>query len=65
MRKHGRLFCHSEPLFIVDGTMFESSAEVDAVISIEEIMRVEVSKDGSAYGMKGSNGAIIITTLNM
>lgn len=55
----------SEPLFIVDGTMFESSAEVDAVISIDDIMRVEVSKDGSAYGMKGSNGAIIITTLNM
>lgn len=53
----------SEPLFIVDGSQYESSADIDAAISMEDVMRVEVQKDGSAYGMKGSNGAIIITTL--
>ena len=53
----------SEPLFIVDGTNYESSSDVDSMVSIDDIMRVEVHKDGSAYGMKGANGAIIITTL--
>ena len=53
----------SEPLFMVDGTNYESSSDVDSMVSIDDIMRVEVHKDGSAYGMKGANGAIIITTL--
>ncbi len=53
----------SEPLFIVDGTQYESSQDVDSMLSIDDVNRVEVHKDGSAYGMQGSNGAIIITTL--
>ncbi len=53
----------SEPLFIVDGQQYESSQDVDAGVSVDDIVRIEVLKDGSAYGMKGSNGAIIITTL--
>ena len=55
----------SEPLFIVDGMQYERSADVDSNISVADIVRLEVVKDGSAYGMKGSNGAIIITTLHM
>lgn len=53
----------SEPLFIVDGMQYESSSDVDSSVSVDDIVRVEVVKDGSAYGMKGANGAIIITTL--
>ena len=53
----------SEPLFIVDGMQYESSSDVDSSVSIDDIVRLEVVKDGSAYGMKGANGAIIITTL--
>lgn len=53
----------SEPLFVVDGMQYESSQDVDSGVSVDDIVKVEVLKDGSAYGMKGSNGAIIITTL--
>lgn len=54
----------SEPLFIVDGMQYERSGDVDSNVSVADIVRLEVVKDGSAYGMKGSNGAIIITTLH-
>ena len=50
----------NEPLFVVDGTLYESSSEVDGVVSINDI---EMQKDGAAYGMKGANGVIIITTI--
>lgn len=53
----------NEPLFVVDGTLYESSSEVDGVVSINDIDKVEIQKDGAAYGMKGANGAIIITTI--
>ena len=53
----------NEPLFVVDGTLYESSSEVDGVVSINDIDKVEIQKDGVAYGMKGANGVIIITTI--
>lgn len=53
---------NTEPLFIVDGVQYENSADVDAAVSVSDIEKIEVMKDGAAYGMKGSNGAIIITT---
>lgn len=53
----------TEPLFVVDGTKYESSADVDASISVNDIEKIEVQKDGGAYGMKGANGVIIITTM--
>ena len=53
----------NEPLFVVDGTLYESSSEVDGVVSINDIDKVEIQKDGAAYGMKGANGVIIITTI--
>lgn len=53
----------TEPLFIVNGTQYENSSDVDSSISVNDIEKVEVLKDGSAYGMKGSNGVIIISTI--
>ena len=53
----------NEPLFVVDGTLYESSSEVDGVVSINDIDKVEIQKDGASYGMKGANGVIIITTI--
>ena len=53
----------NEPLFVVDGTLYESSSEVDGVVSINDIDKVEIQKDGAAYGMKGANGVIVITTI--
>lgn len=63
IRGGNSILLDSEPLFIVDGVQYESSQDVDAGVSVDDIVRIEVLKDGSAYGMKGSNGAIIITTL--
>lgn len=63
IRGGNSLSLDSEPLFIVDGAQYESSQDVEAGVSVDDIVRIEVLKDGSAYGMKGSNGAIIITTL--
>lgn len=63
IRGGNSLSLDSEPLFIVDGQQYESSQDVDAGVSVNDIVKLEVLKDGSAYGMKGSNGAIIITTL--
>ncbi|WP_291528727.1 TonB-dependent receptor [Bacteroides sp. UBA939] len=52
-----------EPLFVVDGIQYESSSAVDASVSVNDIEKIEVQKEGAGYGMKGSNGVIIITTL--
>lgn len=54
---------NTEPLFVIDGTIYESSSAADSAISINDIERLEVLKDGSMYGMKGSNGVILIKTL--
>lgn len=53
----------TEPLFIVDGAQYENSSDVDSSVNVNDIQRVEVSKDGAGYGIKGANGVIIITTL--
>lgn len=51
----------TEPLFIVNGTQYSTSSEVDQIISIPDIEQVEVIKEGSGYGVRGANGVIIIT----
>lgn len=52
----------NEPLFVVDGTLYESSSEVNSMLSINDIEKVEIQKDGLSYGVKGANGVILITT---
>lgn len=51
---------NTEPLFIIGGTQYETLESANNAISIEDIMEVEVKKDGSEYGMKGANGVVII-----
>ena len=63
IRGGNSLSLDTEPIFVVDGQQYGSSQDVDAGVSVDDIVRLEVLKDGSAYGMKGANGAIIITTL--
>lgn len=53
----------TEPLFIVNGTQYESSNAVDQAISINDIDKIEVQKEGAGYGVRGANGVIIITLL--
>ncbi len=46
------------PLYVVDGIVVGS---LD-YISIYDVDHVEVIKDGSQYGSRGANGAIVVTT---
>ncbi|SDB65421.1 TonB-dependent Receptor Plug Domain [Flavobacteriaceae bacterium MAR_2010_188] len=47
----------SDPLFVVDGFPVQSLDYID----VNQVKNVEVSKDGSMYGVRGSNGVLIIT----
>ena len=48
----------SDPLFLVDGVEVESLSFVNVYV----VDRVEVLKDANMYGVKGANGAILVTT---
>ncbi len=48
----------SEPLYVVDGIVVST---LD-FISLYDVDHVEVIKDGSQYGSRGANGAIVVTT---
>ena len=52
----------NEPLFVVDGMVYESLDEVDRVIPVETIERVFLNKEGTGWGARGGNGVIEITT---
>lgn len=52
------IYGSSDPLLIVDGVEVESLSYVN-VYSVD---RVEVLKDANMYGVKGANGAILVTT---
>lgn len=48
----------TEPLYVVDGLVVSS---LD-FLNIYDVDHVEVIKDGSQYGSRGANGAIVVTT---
>ena len=57
----------TEPLLIIDGLMYGSTAAADLLttMSPQDIRRIEVLKDAGAtafYGSRGSNGVVLITT---
>ncbi len=52
------LMLSNTPLYVVDGIVVSS---LD-FISIYDVDHVEVIKDGSQYGSRGANGAIVVTT---
>lgn len=52
------LMLSSEPLYVVDGVVVPT---LD-FISLYDVDHVEVIKDGSQYGSRGANGAIVVTT---
>lgn len=47
-----------DPLWIVDGVEMTEFPE----ITVMEVERVEILKDGSFYGTRGMNGVIVVTT---
>ena len=60
IRGQRSLLLSNEPLYMVDGTQVES---LDFV-SVYDVDHVEVLKSAPQYGMRGSNGAILVTTLS-
>ena len=47
-----------EPLYLVDGIEVPSFS----FVSVYDVDKVEVLKDANIYGVKGANGAILVTT---
>lgn len=47
---------NNSPLFIVDGSIVDNPS----LINVYEIEKVDVLKDGSMYGSRGANGAVIV-----
>ena len=62
IRGAGAFQGRSEPLYLLDGMEIQSSSLLS--INPEDITRIEVVKDGmaAAYGVRGANGVILITT---
>lgn len=52
----------NNPLIVVDGIDY-GDVDVDALIPVEEIERIELHKDGSRWGARGANGVIEINTI--
>lgn len=63
VRGAGSINSKVEPIFVVDGMTYSTSAEADRSVNVRDIEKVEVSKEGFDYGAKGVNGVIIITTV--
>ena len=50
--------CDTTPLFVLDGTVIDNPN----VVPVYDIDYVEIMKEGSFYGSRGANGAILIFT---
>lgn len=56
---------NTQPLFVLDGVPFETGSEGLLPINPDDVARIEVLKDAASiaeYGVRGSNGVILITT---
>ena len=53
---------NNEPLFIIDGVEYRSSYDAERSVNVNDIQQLEVLSDGAMYGIKGANGAIVIST---
>ena len=49
-------------LIVVDGVILESFATANQLYNVSDIKSVDILKEASIYGSRGSNGAVIITT---
>ena len=52
----------NSPLFVIDGVEY-ADVDVDQLLPVESIERIELHKDGSRWGARGANGVIEIVTL--
>jgi len=52
----------SEPLVVLNGTVIGTLDIANNMVNIHEIQSIEVQKNGSAWGVRGANGVILIKT---
>ncbi|MGD9555792.1 MAG: TonB-dependent receptor plug domain-containing protein [Mangrovibacterium sp.] len=50
----------NEPLYVVDGSIVDDLTYVN----LNDVEKVDILKDGSIFGTRGANGAIVVTTKN-
>lgn len=65
LRGSTSLLGDSEPLYIVDGRYLSSFSQLENTVAVNDIGRIDVIKGpdaGARYGLRGSNGALVITT---
>ena len=65
LRGSNSLLGDSSPLFVVDGRYISSFSQLENTIDVNDIGNINVLKgpeSGTRYGLRGSNGAIIIST---
>lgn len=60
IRSSASLSSPTDPLVVVDG--IPSDVSILSTIAIKDISELSVLKDGSAYGVRGANGVIVIKT---
>jgi hypothetical protein len=54
----------NEPLFVIDGA-YLTGIDIDAILPVESVKRIQLHKDGSRWGVAGANGVIEITTFKL
>lgn len=52
----------NSPLFFIDGVEY-AGTDIDSLVPVETIERIEVHKEASQWGARGANGVIEITTI--
>jgi len=65
LRGSTSLLGDSSPLFIVDGRYLSTFSQLENTVEVNDIGNIDVVKGpdaGTRYGLRGSNGAIVITT---
>lgn len=51
----------NSPLFFIDGVEYEGT-DIDSLVPVEAIQRIEIHKDAAQWDARGANGVILITT---
>ena len=65
LRGSTSLLGDSEPLFVVDNRYISSFSQLENTVAVNDIGNIDVLKGpdaGTRYGLRGSNGALVITT---
>lgn len=62
MRGISSLTGSSEPLVIIDGVATGTLSTANSMVNIYSIKTIEIHKEGSAWGVRGANGVIVINS---